>query len=54
MSFVLRLCEFNEKEKKKNDMDKMEKNYFKILILGKNGILIKYLLHSLVLTCAVL
>ena len=47
---VIELREFNDKKKKKKNMDKMAK-LFLVIILAISGILVSY---SLVLTCAVL
>ena len=48
---VIELREFNDKKKKKNNMDKMQKLNFAI-IRPKSGILMKYLVHRLLLTCS--
>ena len=53
-TMVIELREFNDKKKKKKkNMDKMGK-LFLLITLTNNGILVKYLAHSFVLTCVVL
>ena len=47
---VSELREFNDKKKKKNNMDKIKK----IFIKPKSGNLMKYSLHRLLLTYSVL
>ena len=49
---VIALCEFKEK-KKKNNMDKMGKICLALIGRG-SGILVKYFIHSFVLTCSIL
>ena len=52
-TMVIELREFNDKKKKKNNMDKMQKlNIF--IIKPKSGNLMKYLVHRLLLTYSVL
>ena len=52
-TMVIELREFNDKKKKKNNMDKMQKlNFF--LIKPKSENLMKYLVHRLLLTYSVL
>ena len=51
-TMVIELREFNDK-KKKNNMDKMQKQNF-VIIWPKSGNLMKYLVHRLLLTCSVL
>ena len=52
---VIELREFNDKKKKKKkkkkNMDKMQKLNF-VIIRPKSGILMKYLVHRLLLTCS--
>ena len=51
-TMVIELCEFKEKKKKKNNMDKMGK--ICLALIGKgSGILVNYI-HSFVLTCSLL
>ena len=54
-TMVIELREFNDKKKKKkkNTMDKMQKRHF-VIIWPKSGNLMKYLVHTLLLTCSVL
>ena len=52
-TMVIELCEFNDKKKKKNNMDKMQKLTFK-KIKPKSVNLMKYLVHRLLLTYSVL
>ena len=52
-TMVIELREFNDKKKKKNNMDKMQKLNF-VIIWPKSGNLMKYLVHRLLLTCSVL
>ena len=52
-TMVIELREFNDKKKKKKNMDKMGK-LFLVIILAISGILVKYLAYSLALTCVVL
>ena len=49
---VIGLREFKEK-KKKNNMDKMGKICLALIGMG-SGILVKYFIHSFVLTCSIL
>ena len=49
---VIELREFKEKKKKKN-MDKMGKICLALIGRG-SGILVKYFIHSFVLTCCIL
>ena len=52
-TMVIELREFNDKKKKKKNMDKMHKlNIF--IIKPKSGNLMKYLVHRLFLTYSVL
>ena len=52
-TMVIELREFNDKKKKKNNMDKMQKlTFFKIKPKSVN--LMKYLVHRLLLTYSVL
>ena len=52
-TMVIELREFNDKKKKKNNMDKMQ--FFKLFIIKpKSGNLMKYLVHRLLLTYTVL
>ena len=51
-TMVIELREFNDK-KKKNNMDKMQKQNF-VIIWPKSGNLMKYLVYRLLLTCSVL
>ena len=56
MSFgttVIELREFKEKKKKKNNMDKVGKICLALIGRG-SGILVKYFIHSFVLTCSIL
>ena len=53
---VIELREFKEKKKKKkkkNNMDKMGKICLALIGRG-SGILVKYFIHSFVLTCSIL
>ena len=50
---VIELHEFNDKKKKKNNMDKMQKLNF-VIICPKSGNLMKYLVHRLLMTYSVL
>ena len=53
---VIELREFKEKKKKKkkkNNMDKMGKICLPLIGRG-SGILVKYFIHSFVLTCSIL
>ena len=54
---VIELREFKEKKKKKKkkkkNMDKMGKIYLALIGRG-SGILVKYFIHSFVLTCSIL
>ena len=53
---VIELREFKEKKKKKKkkkNMDKMGKTYLALIGRG-SGILVKYFIHSFVLTCSIL
>ena len=53
---VIELREFKEKKKKKkkkNNMDKMGKLCLALIGRG-SGILVKYFIHSFVLTCSIL
>ena len=51
---VIELREFKEKKKKKkNTMDKMGKICLALIGRG-SGILVKYFIHSFVLTCSIL
>ena len=52
-TMVIELREFNDKKKKNNTMDKMQKLNF-VIIWPKSGNLMKYLVHRLLLTCSVL
>ena len=52
-TMVIELREFNDKKKKKKNMDKMGK-LFLLITLTESGILVKYLAYSFVLTCVVL
>ena len=52
-TMVIELREFNDKKKKKNNMDKMQKQNF-VITWPKSGNLMKYLVHRLLLTCSVL
>ena len=52
-TMVIELREFNDKKKKKNNMDKMQKLNF-VIIWPKSGNLMKYLVHRLLLTCSML
>ena len=52
-TMVFKLREFNDKKKKKKNMDKMGK-LFLVIILAISGILVKYFAYSLVLPCVVL
>ena len=52
-TMVIELREFNDKKKKKNTMDKMQKQGF-VIIWPKSGNLMKYLVHRLLLTYSVL
>ena len=52
-TMVIELREFNDKKKKKNNMDKMQKLNF-VITWPKSGNLMKYLVHRLLLTCSVL
>ena len=52
---VIELREFKEKKKKKkNNMDKMGKICLALIIGRGSGILVKYFIHSFVLTCSIL
>ena len=54
MSTVIELREFKEKKKKKkNNMDKMGKICLALIGRG-SGIIVKYFIHSFVLTCSIL
>ena len=52
---VIELREFKEKKKKKKkkNMDKMGKICLALIVRG-SGILVKYFIHSFVLTCSIL
>ena len=50
---VIELREFKEKKKKKKNMDKMGKICLALIGRG-SGILVKYFIHSFVLTCSIL
>ena len=50
---VIELREFKEKKKKKKNMDKMGKICLALIRRG-SGILVKYFIHSFVLTCSIL
>ena len=52
-TMVIELREFNDKKKKKNTMDKMQKLNV-VIIWPKSGNLMKYLVHRLLSTCSVL
>ena len=52
-TMVIELREFNDKKKKKNTMDKIQKLNV-VIIWPKSGNLMKYLVHRLLLTCSVL
>ena len=50
---VIEFREFKEKKKKKKkNMDKMGKICFALIEKGR-GILVKYLIHSFILTCSI-
>ena len=48
-TMVIELRDFNDKKKKKNTMDKMQKLHF-VIIWSKSGNLMKYLVHRLLLS----
>ena len=50
---VIELREFKEKKKKKKKMDKMGKICLALTGRG-SGILLKYFIHSFILTCSIL
>ena len=53
MSIGTTVIEFKEKKKKKKNMDKMGKICLALIGRG-SGILVKYFIHSFVLTCCIL